>query len=292
MALSGRSSIATLGRLASMAWVFLLALCDPSAADEPTPVVLEVTVSSGRAFTGAVDVRSDGQYLWLRTTKSGTTFVRRLEWSAIQKVRGPDGVLTVEQARENLVLWRSTVPRVPRTLPPSPAPTTTSEPAPIVRTVAVDARTANWDADVESDGLLVDVRPLDGQGELVACSGHVEFELIGVGPGTTDRLVTFPVLGRWVRPLTVEQLGPNGLVVKLEFQADHPEFNLQLSNWGTLHTKLVVPGHGVFEVSQDLSDLRRSSPLRDLLQQQIQGRFLPQELTGRGKIMSLPANAR
>ncbi len=292
MALSGRLTIATCGRLACAACLILFGACDLAAADESAPVVVEVTVSSGRSFSGAVDVRSDSQYLWLRTTKSGTTFVRRLEWSSVKKTLGPEGDLSIEQIRDNLPRWRSTVPRVPRNLPPSPAPTTTVAPAPIVRTVAVDARTANWDADVESDGLLVEVRPLDGQGQLVACSGHVEFELIGVGPGTTDRLVTFPLIGRWVRPLTVEQLGPNGLVAKLDFQADHPEFNLQLSNWGTLHTKLVVPGHGTFEVSQDLSDLRRASPVRDYLQQQIQGRFLPQETTGRGKIMSLPANAR
>jgi hypothetical protein len=142
---------------------------------------------------------------------------------------------------------------------------------------------ANWDGDVEVDGLLVRLRPLDAAGEEVPVEGTLEVRLIGWRTGRT-RSRQGPVrLARWTRAVGPAEWGPFGIEYRLPFQSVHPEFDLRWAAHGTVHARLSVPGQGVFEVSQSTVRIRPYSALRDHLEYVSGGRFYPGERTGRGR---------
>ena len=158
-------------------------------------------------------------------------------------------------------------------------------------TLRIEAATGNWDRDVEADGLLLNVIIEDAEGQLVPAAGTLTVELIGqplspggvMGPGGVTRLQAYPILANWVRLVVPEQVGTDGYSFRLEFQALHPDFNLQVGIAGMVHAKLFVPGTGTFDASTSTIALRQLNPLSDQWQMQQQGRFFPQEQTGRSK---------
>jgi len=77
-------------------------------------------------------------------------------------------------------------------------------------------------------------------------------------------------------------MGPSGAVYRLPFQAVHPEFDTDWAAHGLVHVRLTVPGHGVFEASQEVVRIRAFSPIRDELEMSTGRRFFPIERTGRG----------
>ena len=269
------------------------------AAEIPAPV--KVQVRDGRVFSGYVDPRTTADRLWLRTERGTASLARSLNWQAITELRE----ITATEAGEPLDLdavrndpsrwvWPAAArvaaevvaaPAIEQTAyetPDSPGPVKRLPP-PRVSSIAADARIVNWDGDVEHDGLLVTVVPLDGFGEVLPVDGTVEVELIGEGPGTTSRLWTFPQLARWVEPLHAVDIGPNGTTLRLPFQGTNPEFDLQFGPYGLIHVRLVAAGHGTFETTTPPVTLRPSNPIRDRLQQQTRQRFFPTEQTGIGK---------
>ena len=148
---------------------------------------------------------------------------------------------------------------------------------------------ANWDADVEDDGLIIHVYPLDGESNVMRIHGTLEVELIapvrvaydGVpqGRGRISRR-----LGRWVEVVRPESIGPHGASFKLPFQALHPEFDIEVGSRALVHLRLTAPGHGVFEYTAGPVRIRQFNPIRDELQRNTGKRFLPVERTGRGKM--------
>ncbi|HEX4150025.1 MAG TPA: hypothetical protein VHY20_13595 [Pirellulales bacterium] len=74
-----------------------------------------------------------------------------------------------------------------------------------------------------------------------------------------------------------------GYKFRLEYQALHPDFNLQAGVQGLVHARLFIPGTGTLDASTSTIALRQMNPLRDQWQMQQQGRFFPQEQTGRSK---------
>jgi hypothetical protein len=155
-----------------------------------------------------------------------------------------------------------------------------------VRSVDVFAVARNWDSDVEWDGLELQVRPLDQDGELTPAAGTLEVTLWGnlhsdndVLTGTTQRL------GYWTKSLRPEQYGLTGMRVRLEYQnyhpdrrgaAWHPDHNI--APHGELSVRLCVPGQGVFDAATHSPvRLRRFSPLRDRWYRYHGTRYLPFE---------------
>lgn len=294
--------------------------CSPDvayAADVAT--IVRVTVADGRVFSGEVDAKSNGDKLWLRSEKAGIALWRPIGWSSIRSVAAGEQVYGGMAFRDEYERWK-TVARDQKSevrgqksgvrseesavdRPAGLADSSTSgfdsryeslKPVipPRVQSVSVSAQLANWDADVEPDGLIVYVAPLDADGNLVAIDGTIDAELIGEGPGTTDRQVTFPTLDRWVRSLRPADMGAQGARVRLEFQRAHPEFDLRLGPYGVVHVRLNVPGHGSFEATTDLTAVRTFNPIRDRVQQQSGQRFFPTERTGLGKRQTLQVNDR
>lgn len=176
---------------------------------------------------------------------------------------------------EELVRASAAEPVVPN------AAATVREP---VRSIGIDAYLANWDADVEADGLSLSVSALDGTGFGTAVDGTLEVELIGERQPPYSRGNAFPVLARWTKQVTAAEIEAAGGTyrTRLEFQALHPEYQLWLSNHALVNVRLLVPGDGAFEASVDGVPMRRFSPVRERAQQAFGTRFLPNEQTGRG----------
>jgi hypothetical protein len=154
-----------------------------------------------------------------------------------------------------------------------------------VASVAFEVGAANWDADVELDGLLIRPFPQDAFGEPRAFRGMLHAELWSMRRIEQDSM---PISGgrwheiveSWSVPVCIDSPDVGDGWVRLPFQSRHPEFDTTWSPVGLVHLTLVVPGHGVFHHSEDGVRIRPFAPLRDYLERQTGERFLPTELNG------------
>jgi len=272
------------------------------AADE-----IRVWVESGRDFSGHVDRRTDDDCLWLRQSATTIEVIRPIKWERITGADRDGERLSMTELKQLAAELKSPSPIeasrsrhiegnkiVMRGNPDTSTETndhqsTASHPATgPLRSVDFDVQIANWDGDVEPDGLLVRVYPLDANGAVTPVEGTLSAELIAPrrrdfsqvphGRGTSvDRI------GRWSRSIRHKDLGASGIVLKLPFQAVHPEFDNDVWSHGFVHLRLVVPGRGVFEDSLDGVRVREFAPLRDYMQSLTGRRHFAHERTGRGK---------
>ena len=287
-------------RVQALATVALLALSLPLEARAGER--LTVHLQSGRSFTAHVDEKTDGEQLWLRFENGAMTVWRPIDW---QRVRGGvvDGrtldAASLRQAAVQIKSKASSIEVLPAPAPETTAPTAVipAQPAAILdrtgaepnvaRALHLEATIANWDADVEVDGLVVTASALDGHGRLAPVDGHLTIELIGTRPAAFrskyaySRGAPFPQLGNWTRQIDTFGLATPIAQFQLPFQAQHPSFDADLGSHGVVHARLVVPGKGVFEASADLVRIRPFSPIRDRLQQFEGRRFFAIEQLGR-----------
>jgi hypothetical protein len=166
-------------------------------------------------------------------------------------------------------------------VPPAPPP------APVTM-ISFDAFIANWDGDVETDGLVVDLLPLDSQGYVAPAGGTVEVELFAAQRRTLYLAPrsggdTLELVERWTRAIEPEDIGPSGVRLRLPFGAVHPELDYEwlAYNYGLVHVRFACPGSGVFDDSRDGIRIRPWAPNRDYLEMNTNRRFLPTENLGR-----------
>ena len=262
-------------------------------ADESAAI--EVRVSSGRTFSGQVDAQTDDESLVLRTGSDRAWIRRTVRWDRILGGQHAGRAVTVEELRaiaERVKTWPPVV------LDPDAALDSATQASPgadvgillppVISSITFDAVLANWDGDVEADGLIVHLMPIDLDGFYAATRGTVEIELFARerrafhhAPMSGGRSVA--IISRWTCAVSPSDFGPNGAVLKFPFAAAHPEFTGELGSYGLVHVRMSVPGSGAFEDSQDGVRIRPFTPLRDTLQLSTGERFLPTERTGRGK---------
>lgn len=272
---------------------------------------LTVTLHDGRQFRGQIGETSNSDQLVLRFVGDGITVWRPIAWNHIARAEVADRHITGAQLHKivvEILTARNDNPfdaddQSPSALPeptefvsPVPGfypiasgvPPAPRRPPPLsVRSLRIEAAVANWDADVEVDGLVLEILPLDQWGDIVPINGTVTAELIGNRPAALrtryvyHRGHPFPRLGRWTHRLQADR--PESYRVQLPFRAAHPEFDFDLAAWAVVHARLVVPGQGVFETTADLVRIRPFSPIRDWRQQVMisGGRFFPEERLGR-----------
>jgi hypothetical protein len=250
--------------------------------------LLTVQLTSGRIFTGLVDPRTNDERLVLRFERDGATLRRPIQWDRIVRALAGEQEIELARLREVAEAMKSEVegrePGIGNR--EGEAPAEPSVVAPHVSSIAIDPRLANWDGDVETDGLLIDVMPLDAEGYLVAASGLVEVELFAqqrrvFHHAPRSRGETLERVERWTASVEAEGFGPSGIRLKLPFGAVHPEFDLDWNAVGLVHVKFTAPGHGIFEDSRDAVRIRPFAPLRDELQMSTGRRFVPTEGVGR-----------
>jgi hypothetical protein len=265
---------------------------------------VRVHVASGRTFVGNVDPRTDDQRLWLRVDRDGIELLRPIDWDRVTGAEGDGERWTAAELRQRIDALKTAAPtRSPRppeasdvsgAVPREPAsgffglpPAGARRDDAVVRSVTFDAQLANWNSTAEVDGLLIHLCPLDVAGHLVPVDGVVTAELIAprrrefhevpAGRGVSiDRIAT------WSRAVRHGDLTTGGVILRLPFQAAHPEFDRDLMNYGLIHLRLAVAGHGIFEETLDGVRIRPFAPLRDLLERSTGHRHWPSERTERG----------
>ena len=269
---------------------------------------VRVSVASGRVFLAQIDPTSNAERLCLRFGTAQATVWRSVAWPRVVEVRTRDKTFSGAEFQQALARheWPADddlFPDAPESLP-VPAltmPATAERDAQasfdssamqlgdgLVRTLHIEAYLGNWDSDVEVDGILLHVFPLDDYGQILPIDGVIEVNLIGERQYIRSITDPFPQLGRWTQQVSAEQVGPRGAVFQLPFQAIHPEFDLDVNSFGLVHARLIVPGAGTFDDSAGMVRIRPYSEVRDRNQQIGGVRFFPQETTGRSVISGRP----
>lgn len=280
--------------------------CARLAAEEVT-----VVTRSGRQLTAEVHAASSAQGLWLQSGRPGMQVLRPLEWDHIVEVKagpnmmpGRDFRRLVESKQWPMVGEPMMTPS-PRTVPADapaaphegaatglapdevlpPTPEQISFAVEPARTLHLEAYVANWDDDVEVDGIYLHVFPLNGWGAIKPLHGTLEVELIGQRRVLRTRDEAFPLLARWTRQIEPEMFGSAGAVFQLPFQAIHPEFNTEIARLAVVHGRVTAAGSNLLDATVSMVPIRPSSSPRDHLQQVRGTRFFPNERTGRGKLV-------
>jgi len=264
-------------------------------------VPVTVDLASGRSFTAAIELTDDAEHLWLRWQKGRAVLLRPVRWERVVRAEVAGESVDRDELRRLVERIRAETPFEPepgakdrvfvmrgssRATGVAPAPPPPAEPPPLrrVRSLKVDAVAANWDDDVETDGLSLHVSPLDAQGRLIPVRGGLEVELIGQPARLAPREgPPFKRLGYWTRRLRPQDFGPYEATVRLPFGRVHPEFDAGAAPSGAVHVRLSVPGQGTFESTADMVRTRPYSAVRDRLEQTTGHRFFPSERTGDGR---------
>jgi hypothetical protein len=178
--------------------------------------------------------------------------------------------------------------------PPKGGTTSTSGRTPRVVSLAIDARAGRWDENVEPDGLVVRVYPLDADGAVVPVRGTLTVDLWAEATpersGWDWRREPFQNAGHWTEAVRAADFGPGGATYRLRFYPSfHPEFEHWMGWRGAVHACLAVPGQGTFEATDDMAIIRPWSTVREHLQQVTRHgyfpgyRYFPDERTDDGR---------
>lgn len=312
-----------LGPIIAIAAVVCLLAPKSSLADEPAttaqalaetqaktptpnlaPAQVTVKAKSGRQFSGVVDRRTDATSLWLRVDGRATIVRRPIDWSRIVSVRyeGRDLspaefqplAVTLGKSAVEPNAWASNVPSEANSSPPTYAELARRALAdsPHVASIEVNAHAANWDADIETDGILLRVVALDSEGNPTAVKATLEVELVATRPvAMTTRSYArgrdlgkpFVRIGRWTRDFDTTGGKTTTAVFRLPFAAAAPDVDLELGDIGLATATLAVPGEGVFHASDDHVTLRHFNSLRNQRERRDGARFFPIERPGRNQ---------
>jgi len=230
--------------------------------------LVHVELSSGREFTGILDARTNDQQLWLRWRVGEVELQRPIAWDRITAAQLQGEAIDVvdlkKRAEDLATPGRTVVERNSFRSDPekSQLPATSVRP---VRSIRCDAWLANWDADAEFDGLILNIETLDQDGIAVPATGTVEAELITIdyvlGYQASTSGGRIPVtLGRWSQPWESARR-----YVQLEFQARPPQLEPRLDRYAVLKVRVTIPGHGVFEQELDGIRTRPFTPVKNAL---------------------------
>ena len=257
-----------------------------------TPTTVKIEHTSGRNWEGVIDARSTPEQLVLRFERGTAVLYRPIKWSEIRGASIEDKSVSPAELKSSYESLATSATPFAERVKVAPEKTAEEQPLPPlpnkVNSIACDALLANWDSDVEADGLVIHLQPLDAWQDFTFATGTLEVELYTLqartfnhAPSSRGRTVE-PII-RWSQAVNVSDYRSRGAYIQLPFQAAHPEFDSTLGYYGLVHIKFSVPGSGVFEQTIDGVRIRPWSPIRDYLQLNTGYRFLPNETTGRGK---------
>ncbi|MDA0835338.1 MAG: hypothetical protein O3A29_18840 [Planctomycetota bacterium] len=277
---------------------------------------LTIQLTTGRTVSGVIDAQTDETRLWLRLSERDIILSSAFEWSEIELIHLKEKQLTRDDVL-NLVLevkgdttpetelarriafWfpgGSTAPGYDepmfpeRAIPPPPQPDVSLREATSVdrerriTSLEIEAFPMNWDRDPELDGLLVMVRPLDANENVVPVRGQIRLQLYGERYAQStfrsfDSSILFPQLGTWTERLDVDDFGRDGAAIKLPYRRLNPDLNTDLAAYALLTARMGVAGQGSFDASVADVLIRPASRYRDELFQRSPHhlRFRPEE---------------
>ncbi len=253
--------------------------------------------AEGRALSGVVDARTDGNTLWLRLEEDGIVLSVPVSWNTISSAAVEAEAIGVQELRDRRGELRSEGPRwlIPDVEILVDAGSAQPQAAGIVQAGywgavgrgvrvrnldIVAACLVNLDRDVAPDGIEVSVVAVGDDGAPVAVRGSLRAELFGEsGALTRERQPEFGVLDRWSERVRAEDFVDGVATYCLPFRRAAPEWQFDLLPDAVLTVQLGATGHGNFSATAPVV-LREFNPLRDDLQQHSGTRFLPNEVEG------------
>jgi len=261
----------------------------------------EVVLDNGQTLTAAIDPKTNDERLWLRFEAESMTILRPVPWPHVESLVIDGRAIAPEnQVQAAIAGAEPAVARLHRAPAPTQLPPTTPNGSPTAdrptiaalagqalglseRVVAAEAHAylANWDSDVEADGLVVEVLAISTSGHAIPLDGTVDVRLYSIARASDSTPTTARRLGRWVRTFTSADVRASGVSMRLPFQGVHPSFDTRVAPHGLVHVRLNVPGHGTFETSVTDVRVRPYSAVRDSLEQRTGHRFLPLERHGK-----------
>lgn len=269
---------------------------DEARSDEAVTVYL----SSGRAYSGRVDGKTDKEHLWLRQETDRIVLATSVPWRDVVAAESQRKKIDLAEFRKAAVAFAASMPvDLPRrdehvrkegkqaktgdihARPPAHVPRVTA--------LEIEVMLANWDRDVEPDGYEIVVMPIDSHGHVVPVRGTLSSRLIGERVIDTDRGRAFAGmrrgnglgnLERWSDRVELAHFSPRGAVFRLPFRQVRPEVDVELSADAILNVRLGVFGQGGFEASVPVR-IRHYSRVRDRLQLEEGVRFFRNELSER-----------
>jgi len=280
-------------------WIFVYPGIQVASA---APIVV-IQLHNGRVLTGNVDSRTSDSELWLHTTEPSIVILCSIAWNDVRTVKIGDKVLPQNDLRRTLqnlkvpipddVFRHPTVRSRPMTVP-----------NPKIVSLEIRAKLANWDRDLEPDGLELRVSPLTAEGNSTAVDGLITIGLMGRRLGTSERLepqsrfgfhsnggspreysprgqsARYVELGRWSERLKKAEGQPAGYhLLRLPFRTVQPEYDLDVALDGQLDVRLNLKGQQIQTASTPVQ-LRQFSPFREELQLNRGTRFFPDESIG------------
>lgn len=260
--------------------------CAAEVAQNELPL-LAVKISNSRTYRGNLDPKTTADGLWLRFGSSAAIIRRRFEWELVDEVTADGRKLSPQEVMNLVAGAQPPANRATNRIEIAPSELPLSNPPPRLERqrivdVIFDVALGNWDQDVETDGLLVQVTPIDEYGVPVEVTGTLNTELFANyridqdsaphGRGSEVRTV-----GQWSVRLDQLAADGNGVWIRLPFQASMPETDTRWAPFGLVHFQFVVPGSGVYYRSIDGLRIRPWAPFRDGLERKSRERFLQTE---------------
>ncbi|HET6426384.1 MAG TPA: hypothetical protein VFG20_22015 [Planctomycetaceae bacterium] len=251
---------------------------------------VELLLEDGRRPRGLLSPQSSEEWIVLQAELPDIVLNSRFALRSVRQVepvtgpRSPEPELTLPPApNENLPLFTPPFSAPFENPFPCNIPTCAPQPFPCLqpmslfpavdrlnapRSLQIETRLANWNADPEMDGLLMRVTPLDAWGQVVATDGHLDVELVtetrlATGGRTVSRADPFAVSERWSVPVQAINFEADGVTVQLPFRRINPEWNYDIAPDALVLARLRVPTAGTFEARDSQVTLRRTSRFRD-----------------------------
>lgn len=192
-----------------------------------------VSLIDGRQVRGQIDSRSNDESLWLCTSLEGATIGTLITTTNIVKI---DADKPVELPDRGILQ----LPAISR------LPTRNAEPRK-AQSLEVVARIANWDSDLQADGVRLHLIPRDKNGEFVPISGQLDVELqVTSMDGARIRSQTHEQWSASVRSETYTQFGA---VIDLPFRSFDAGVAKGDRVLGSLKVRLKLAGEGVLDAA-------------------------------------------
>ncbi|MBP86708.1 MAG: hypothetical protein CMJ64_08330 [Planctomycetaceae bacterium] len=243
-----------------------LALCRTTVAD-----VTLVWLKDGRMLAGEIDLRTNDERFWLRSTGTAFVLATSVAWDNVEVANVEGKQVHRAVLKERADELKSKAIEASSVIAPAsaseslmhlPRPIITRNAASRVQAIDVEARVSNWDRDAVDDGIEVRLHTRNIYGTAVPVSGQLIVEFVGRKRLPLHDAKAFPQLGRWSLRVDADDFGPHGAVYQLPYRHSGRATNLTLNTHGLVTAKLFVFGHGRFEAETPIY-VQRFNPVRD-----------------------------
>jgi hypothetical protein len=245
---------------------------------------LLIQTANGRLLKGAMDIRTDGESLWIRRTEGNIILTSSVKWSEIESAELAGQSISVTELAERSDKLATAAPAT--FLSEFERPVAQSTPMTLARyhreisitNIEIEATLVNLDRTVESDGLLVAIAALDQFRNAHAVRGSLSARLVVERLDFHTGEVSFEEFGRWTKSVSERDFHEGIAEFPFRFRRYSPEFDWELCTAALLNVRLSVHGQGNFEASIPIA-IHEYNPIRDEMRNWRGSRFFRDELT-------------